>query len=133
MITRAQRAVAAWTVGACSLATAVAAYRIRSMRGAQWEDTLIDSGCRVVPPLPEVTAVSALGLGAGTVAVLCFAAARRLHTRQAGRAERLAWITSSAFCVIAAGAVAVGLFLLLSAPADPYGGVDGSGLPCGGG
>ncbi|MFF0490960.1 hypothetical protein ACFYTQ_18225 [Nocardia sp. NPDC004068] len=117
-------------VGPIALAAAALAFWTRAARRARWHDEVVGTHCRLVPPLPDVTAVTVLAIVAAALAAACFALACRVL---ANRSPRPLLILAAVLCALAVGGVVTGVFFLISAPTDPYGGLDGSGLPCGSG
>ncbi|TCO50660.1 hypothetical protein [Actinocrispum wychmicini] len=119
-------------VGTGGLAGAVVLFWVGGIRQQQWLDTVRAAKCRDVPPLPDLTATDWGGVGLFALATVCLACLASLPRRGARRV----WARRTVAALLAAAAFAgllVGGVAAATRPTSPSQGVDGSGLPCGGG
>ncbi|KAA8883804.1 hypothetical protein F3087_36685 [Nocardia colli] len=130
-MTTAPARTAEWSsvaLGAVALAGSVAAYGVRHARRQDWQDLVVGTRCRTVPPLPDVTALNWLGIASSVVAIVAFAYYCRVVVRARGTSLRV--VIGAMLAVVAVGCLAVGLLFATTTPTDAHDGLDGSGLPC---
>lgn len=109
--------------GVLALIVAALAYWYRWSRRHHWLETVLAQDCRHVPPLPQVGAVTLIGIALCLVATACAGVALLRSTRVLTALAVLLLTTALL------GAVG-GAIVLTDTPSKPSDGLDGSGLPC---
>ncbi|MEV6561515.1 hypothetical protein AB0M22_37755 [Nocardia sp. NPDC051756] len=130
-MTTAPARTAEWSsaaLGLVALVGSVAAYGVRHARRQDWQDLVVGTRCRTIPPLPNVTALNWLGIVSSVVAIMAFAYYCRVVVR--GRGTSLRVVIGALLGVVAVGCVVIGLLFVTTTPTDAHDGLDGSGLPC---
>lgn len=109
--------------GVLALGVGALAYWYRWSRRQHWLETVLANDCRHVPPLPQVGAVTLVGIAMCLVAAACSAVALLRFSRAT---TALAGILLTTALLGALG----GTVVLIDTPTTPSDGLDGSGLPC---
>ena len=109
--------------GVLALSVAALAYWYRWSRRQHWLETVLAQDCRHVPPLPQVGAVTLVGIAMCLVAAACSGVALL-------RATPLIPALAGILLTTALLGVLGGTVVLTDTPSKPSDGLDGSGLPC---
>ena len=109
--------------GVLALIVGALAYWYRWSRRQHWLETVLAQDCRHVPPLPQVGAMTLVGIAMCLVAAVC-AGVALLRSTRALTALSVLLLTTALL-----GALG-GTIVLTDTPSKPSDGLDGSGLPC---
>lgn len=116
-------------VAVAALVLAAALMWVRSLRQQAWLEEMVASGCWPLVSMADIVALVWASVALVLVAGVLLIVGRRNGSSRAGTAATIQLALGIAVLVVAA------LFALYAwtLPFDPLDGIDGSGLPCGGG